>query len=114
MTNGLQLMGADDGTGVSGTRPERRFPAPPQPIGSPFHDIGKAVVAKRKLVARQAILSHAQLGRRTSPGESRYKLITAAKSYELLTFIYAAPNGYIGNYTNIGHLESAIWSITSY
>ncbi len=71
MTNGLPLMLADDGIGVSGMRPERRFPRPPQPIGSPFHDIAKTVVVKRDLVARREILRHAQPGRRISPGESR-------------------------------------------
>ena len=75
MTDGLQLMRIDDGTGVSGTRPERRFPAPPRPIGSPFHDIGNAMVAKQKLIDRRTILCHAQLGRRTSPGESRFRPI---------------------------------------
>ncbi len=71
MTNGLPLMRTDDGTGVSGTRPERRYRMLSRTIGSLFHDIGKAVVVKRKLVARRAILSHAQPARRTSPGESR-------------------------------------------
>ena len=71
MTNELPLMLADDGIGVSGMRPERRFPRPPQPIGSPFHDIAKTVVVKRDLVARREILRHAQPGRRISPGESR-------------------------------------------
>ena len=32
---------------------------------------GKAVVAKQKLIARRTILSHAQPGRRISPGEFR-------------------------------------------
>ena len=39
-------------------------------LGSPFHAIAKTVVVKRHLVARREILSHAQPGRRTSPGES--------------------------------------------
>jgi hypothetical protein len=56
MTNGLPLMLADDGIGVSGMRSERRFPRPPQPIGSPFHDIAKTVVVKRNLFARREIL----------------------------------------------------------
>ncbi len=33
--------------------------------------MGKTVVVNCKLVARREILSHAQSGRRTSPGESR-------------------------------------------
>jgi hypothetical protein len=72
MTNGLPLMRTDDGTGVSGTRPQRQFPAPILPIGSPFHDIAKTVVVKRNLVAHRDVPRHAQPSRKISPGKSRF------------------------------------------
>ena len=71
MIVGLPLMKADDGTGVCGTCPERQLSVRTHPHGAPFHDIGKAVVAKRSPLVSQTILSHAQPRRGISLGESQ-------------------------------------------
>ena len=55
MIVGLPLMKADDGTGVCGTCPERQLSVRTHPHGAPFHDIGKAVVAKRSPLVSQTI-----------------------------------------------------------
>ena len=71
-------MKADDGTGVCGTCPERQLSVRTHPHGAPFHDIGKAVVAKRSPLVSQTILSHAQPRRGISLGESQLGCLTAA------------------------------------
>jgi len=71
MIDGLPLMKADDGTGVSEKCPERQLSVPTRPHGAPFHDIGVAVVAKRSPLVSQAIFGHAQPQRGTSPGKSQ-------------------------------------------
>ena len=77
MIVGLPLMKADDGTGVCGTCPERQLSVRTHPHGAPFHDIGKAVVAKRSPLVSQTILSHAQPRRGISLGESQIEEIEA-------------------------------------
>ena len=67
-------MKADDGTGVCGTCPERQLSVRTRPHGAPFHDSGKAVVAKRSPLVSQTILSHARPRRGISLGESQMKL----------------------------------------
>lgn len=71
MIDGLPLMKADDGTGVSGACPERQLSVPTRPHGAPFHDIGEVVVAKRSPLVSQTILRHAQPRREISLGESQ-------------------------------------------
>lgn len=72
---GLPLTKADDGTGASKTRPERQLFAPTRPHGTPFHDFGEAVVAKRSPLASQMIFSHDQPSWRDPNGEYRIKHI---------------------------------------
>ncbi len=72
MIDGPPLMKACDGTGVSGTCPERQPSVPTRPHGAPFHDIGEAMVAKGGPLVSQTILSHAQPRRGISLGESQF------------------------------------------
>jgi hypothetical protein len=72
MIDGLALMKADNGTGVSGTCPERQLSVPTRPHGGPFNDIDEGMVAKRSPLVSQTILSHAQPRRGISLGESQF------------------------------------------
>ena len=64
--------------------PERQLSVRTHPHGAPFHDIGKAVVAKRSPLVSQTILSHAQRRRGISLGESQFK----RSGYETLQDAY--------------------------
>ena len=79
---GLPLMKADDGTGVCGTCPERQLSVRTRPHGAPFHDSGKAVVAKRSPLVSQTILSHAQPRRGISLGESQLNSVQSSRRLE--------------------------------
>jgi DNA-binding ferritin-like protein len=90
MIGGLPLMKADDGTGASGTRPERQLSAPTRPLGAPFHDIGEAVAAKRSPLASQTSLSHDQPRRGISLGESQLNTHTQAGHVVAVSKVLAA------------------------